>query len=491
MKLFMVLLIVQCNGTILGIENILLGNLVGVQSFCRVMGSWDESTSAYAVAAGTLSLWAGVYSIAQIIGNLSAGWVADRFGRSKALFTFIVIIYLGVMTEILSKNKNDFTGAKIIMGIGNGMNQVATTTFVAEATPREIRGITIGLYWLTSAIGNLFCTLVIYGCNQAWGSNAFDDRAWKVPLYIGLSTPTITLILMLLLMPESPSWLILKDRVEDAKKSLHKLYPRRSVDEINRMTHELQYTVYKERELRDAAKSASWLDCFKGVNRLRTFCAIFPSLSTQFAGTQLINTYSTYFFEIAHLDNSLEASVIVYVVGIVASIIAFALMDMPKIGRWPLLFYGLIIMTVMMLAIAIVDSVGNPASAGSGNAFVVFLAIFYACSVIGPGVAGWAYAGETGSATLRAKTATLSMCSNALVGGVFNIVIPYELDAIGPKSGYMFFGLGAIALVFVYLWVPEVTGRTYAQLNELFERRVPPRQFKTTECTGDYGNGEA
>lgn len=99
----------------------------------------------------------------------------------------------------------------------------------------------------------------------------------------------------------------------------------------------------------------------------------------------------------------------------------------------------------------------------------------------------WAYAGEVGSVRLRAKTATMAVGVNAIIGTLTNIVIPFELDAIGPKTGYMFFGIGVVCLVLIYLWVPDVTGRTYAQLDELFERRIPARKFKTTVCTGEYG----
>lgn len=58
----------------------------------------------------------------------------------------VLNIYLGVMVEILSKNKNDYTGAKIMMGTATGMMQVAVPTYIAEIAPCEIRGISLGLF---------------------------------------------------------------------------------------------------------------------------------------------------------------------------------------------------------------------------------------------------------------------------------------------------------------------------------------------------------
>lgn len=85
-------------------------------------------------------------SLRQFLGQLFAGWFADRFGRTKTIYLMVVNVYLGVMTEILSQNKNDYTGAKILMGTATGIMQVVIPTYVAEITPREIRGITIGLF---------------------------------------------------------------------------------------------------------------------------------------------------------------------------------------------------------------------------------------------------------------------------------------------------------------------------------------------------------
>ncbi len=128
---------------------------------------------------------------------------------------------------------------------------------------------------------------------------------------------------------------------------------------------------------------------------------------------------------------------------------------------------------------------------------------------MGPGVAGWAYTGESGSARLRAKTTTLGTMGNALIGLVMTTCLPYMLTKVGAKTGkcsrpvldistivnprtpsflgFMFFGLGVISCVLVVLYVPDFTGKSFAQIDECFYRRIPARQFASTVCTGDYG----
>lgn len=288
-----VVVAVQTNGIILGLEYVLLGALVGVQAFDRTMGSYDASKKSYVMAPGTLSLWAGLFGLMQFLGQLFAGWCSDRFGRTKTIYLMIFNVYIGVMTEVLSQNKNDYTGAKILMGAATGIMQVVIPTYVAEITPREIRGITIGLFSFNLSLGALIGTFVTWGANQAWGANPFDNRGWRVPLYVGLAAPTITLVAMALLMSESPYWLTLKDRHEDARRSLQKLHPNKSPEEIERIAQEVQYTVLKEREHKESTKDASYWECFRGPNLRRTFCALFPSLAQQLVGNQLVQSYST------------------------------------------------------------------------------------------------------------------------------------------------------------------------------------------------------
>lgn len=97
---------------------------------------------------------------------------------------------------------------------------------------------------------------------------------------------------MLCVVSESPYWLVLKNRIEDAKKSLKNLHPNKSEAEIERLAHEMQYTVAKERENKEM-NNASYIECFQGANLRRTFCALFPSCSQQLVGNQLVQSYST------------------------------------------------------------------------------------------------------------------------------------------------------------------------------------------------------
>lgn len=141
------------------------------------------------------------------------------------------------------------------------------------------------------SLGSFIATFVTYSSNQAWGANSLDNRGWKVPLYVGLAAPTITLVPMIFMMPESPYWLILRNRVNEAKQSLRRLRP--ATDDVDRIAEEMQYTVFKECQERDAVKDASYMECLRRSNLRRTFSAVFPSLSQQLVGNQLVQSYST------------------------------------------------------------------------------------------------------------------------------------------------------------------------------------------------------
>ncbi|GFZ45718.1 hypothetical protein JCM24511_03447 [Saitozyma sp. JCM 24511] len=492
-KVLLLILAVQSNAIIVGVEFSMPGNLLGIPAFLKLFGV--ESGDSYAIQAKILTIWSALFATFQVIGQFVGGWQSDYFGRRICLYTVIFWTYIGVMLEVISSDWKMWLGSKIVIGFATGIMQSVVPTYVAEVAPRELRAIYLSFFNMCMNIGGLFATLVSYGTQTAYGSNIDDLRAFRIPLYVALALPTISLLAELCILVESPWWLLMRGRKEQARKNLDYIYSWQDNYDSEAMMAALEYTLEKEAEENELAKQSSYLDCFKGVDLRRTFCAVFPPITQNLTGQNLAGTYATYFFQIAGSKTPLVNSVITTVVGLGANFATFFLIENKRVGRWGLLFSGLIVMTISMLAIALIDVIGHSVyNYAAGVMLTLFVSLFIAASTIGPGVAGWAYTGESGSSRLRAKTATLGTVGNAIVGLIMTSVLPYMLDSPsaggagwGARTGFMFFILGVACCVGVYFLVPEYAGRSYAQLDELFARKIPARKFKSTETTGEYG----
>jgi hypothetical protein len=96
-----------------------------------------------------------------------------------------------------------------------------------------------------------------------------------------------------------------------------------------------------------------------------------------------------------------------------------------------------------------------------------------------------------GSAVLRAKTNALGVSLNGLLSVVYNTLITYMLngDIFGIKgSGYWFGGWAVLSFILTYLFIPDITGRSYSNIDELFEKNVPTRKWPEFVCDGQYGH---
>jgi MFS family permease len=327
-------------------EYSLPGNVLGINAFLKLFGV-PTGTGSYNVPAGTLTLWAAMFALFQMFGQAFGGWQSDYFGRRFCLYSVVFWTYLGVTLEIISQNWRMWTGAKIVIGFATGVMQSVVPTYVAEVAPRECRAINLGLCHLTgrhlihhilssyladelwlAVFGALISTLVTYGTNTKWGANIDDQRAFRVPLYIGLAVPTLCAFFELFILVESPWWLLMKGKREQARKSLEYLYSWQKNVDIDAKFAELEYTLRKEAEAKELQKQSSYLECFKGVDLRRSFVAAFPQASSNLAGNNLNGQYATCrshllnprpsaeltawldFFQIAGSENPLVNSVV-------------------------------------------------------------------------------------------------------------------------------------------------------------------------------------
>ena len=236
---------------------------------------------------------------------------------------------------------------------------------------------------------------------------------------------------------------------------------------------------------KEMSSGTSYLDCFRGVNRRRTEIVCMLFLSQNLAGNTFSN-YSTYFFEQAGLTGTIPYDFALgqYGLNTIGAFVVWTFMAY-GVGRRTLFLCGLTGLFVTLLTLGFVglvpESQKHQASLATGALMIVWAA-FYQFSV---GTVAFSLVAELSSRRLQVKTVALSRVAYNLGAIVVNILTPYMINPTawnwGNFAGFFWAGTCFCVLIYHYFRLPEPSGRTFAEIDLLFERRVPARQFKKAD----------
>jgi SP family general alpha glucoside:H+ symporter-like MFS transporter len=296
---------------------------------------------------------------------------------------------------------------------------------------------------------------------------------WPVPLLVGV-----------LLAPESPWWLVRKGRTADAKKALLRLTSLNKetdfdADEtISMMVH----TTALEEKI---TKGATYWDCFKGTDRRRTEIVCMVWAIQNLSGNSF-SGYSTYFLEQAGLEPSkaYDFALGQYGINMAGVFGAWFLMSM-GIGRRSLYLVGLCGLCSMLFILGFLGLVPHAhkkeASLATGSIMLVW-ALFYQLSV---GTVCYSLVAELSTRRLQIKTVVLGRNLYNVVGIVCSVLTPYMLNPgawdWGNYTGFFWGAICFCCIVYTYFRVPEPQGRSFAEMDLLFERGISARKFASTE----------
>lgn len=292
---------------------------------------------------------------------------------------------------------------------------------------------------------------------------------WPVPLIIGIA-----------LAPESPWWLVRKGRKEDAKKQLLRLTSRNQADFDPEAT--VNMMVYTTELEKANTTGASYWDCFKGVDLRRTeiVCGVWAIQTL--CGASSFTGYSTYFFEQAGLDTSdaFSLSLGQYALGAVGTTLSWFLMA--RFGRRSLYFWGQIAMGIILLIVGFLSlSTANNVQWGIGAMILIYTFTYDA--TVGP--VCYSLVAEISSTRLRNKTVVLARDMYNITGVVANVITPHMLNPSswnwGAKAGFFWAVSCFLCSVWTFYRLPEPKGRTFAELDVLFNAKVPARDFARTD----------
>ncbi|CAK7235702.1 hypothetical protein SBRCBS47491_009385 [Sporothrix bragantina] len=469
-----------------GFSIALIGNFYAFAPFNRKYGELQPDGS-YQVSASWQAGISNGAQVGQILGLLLTGVCVEKFGYRR--FILACLVYQAGMVAIFfcATNIKILMVAYCLTGIDFGVFMSIAISYASEVCPVALRGYLTT--WGNSCwgIGQLIAIGVI---RSMFTRN--DEWAYRIPY--GLQWMWIPpLMLGMWFAPDSPWWYVRKGRYDEAKKALLRLTsPKRdptfnAEETVDMMRH----TNELECEL---SAGSSYLDCFRGVNLRRTEIVCMLFVSQNLAGNTFSN-YSTYFFEQAGLSGTAPYDFALgqYGLNTVGAFVVWAFMAW-GVGRRTLFLCGLCGLGLTLLAIGFVGLAHDKhAGALATGSLMIVWAAFYQFSV---GTVTFSLVAEIPNRRLQVKTVALSRVAYNIAAIIVNVLTPYMINPTawnwGNFAGFFWAGTTFLVLVYHFFRLPEPSGRTFAEMDLLFERRVPARKFKTTNVNAfDVAVGES
>ncbi|RYP10757.1 hypothetical protein DL764_000453 [Monosporascus ibericus] len=410
----------------------LLGNFYGLLQFRQKFGNGTQ--------------------VGQILGLMLAGILADHYGYKKtvlgalfALIGFIFILFFAQNIYML------FVGG-VLCGLPWGAFQTLTATYAADVAPigpRPILTTYVNMCWV---MGQLMSTGILRSLLTRQ-----DQWAWRIPYAIQWAFPP-PIILGVLFMPESPTWLVRHGRLADAKNSLRHLTSSLTEEEIEYKVSMIAHTNELERE---AQEGTSYLDCFRGVNRRRTEIACGAWMAQVWCGIWFGGNV-VYLLQQAGFDAEQSFNFGLGMGGVALAGTLCAWFILLHVGRRTLYLVGLGGMFIILLAVGFM---GIPEP------------IFDL--IIGP--VGYCVVAEIASTRLRIKTVVLARNAYNIASIIANFLNPPILNPtawnLRGKGGFIWCGFCLGVLIWAYFRLPEPEGLSPAELDMLFEQGVSERKF--------------
>ena len=412
--------------------------------------------------------WHGITAssalIGCVIGGAISGLLASRWGRRKSLIFASVLFFLSAMGSYRPEflffefGKPSFSlllafnAYRVLGGIGVGLASALCPMYIAEVAPANIRGRLVSF----NQFAIIFGMLVVYFVNYLIRTSLPGDIeqamiavGWR-RMFVSEAFPAATFGFLLLLVPETPRFLVMSGKDDKALRVLSRI---NGVETAKGILAEIRETVAEKRD-----KLFSY-----GVTVV--MIGILLSFFQQAVGINVVLYYAPRIFENmgASGDASLMQTVVMGVVNIIFTVVAILTVD--KFGRKPLLVIGSVGMMTGMIALSILsfkDVIGIAA--------LVCIIIYTASFMMSWGPICWVLISEIFPNTIRGQAVAIAVAAQWISNFVVSSTFPSlsEWSVGGTYLIYAVFSL--LSAVFVLRFVPETKGKTLEDMNRLWKK---------------------
>jgi len=384
------------------------------------------------------------------LGAAGAGWLSSHLGRKRSLLLGAVLFVIGSLLCAGAWSPESLIAARLVLGLAIGIAAFTAPLYLAEVASEKSRGAMISMYQLMITIGIFVAFL---------SDTAFSYSGnWRWMLGV-IALPGIAFLFGLLLLPDSPRWLILRGRREEAKQVLLKL---RGDDLI---------VAREAAEIEESLRTPQigWHLFLQNANFRRSVAlGVMLQLVQQFTGINVVMYYAPRIFQDMGYDTAAQMwfTAAVGLTNVLATFIAIGFVD--RWGRKPILYVGF---AVMALGLGVVGMLmnGGIATHAQQSLAVGMLLLFIVGFAMSAGPLVWTLCSEVQPLKGRDFGIGCSTFTNWIANMIIGATFLTLLNSVGnAKTFWLYAALNLLFIGFTWAFVPETRGVTL----EYIERKL-------------------
>lgn len=408
-------------------------------------------------------------------GVLLVGPISDRFGRKVAMFLAALMFLISAIGTAVPDDIVSFVIYRIIGGLGIGIASISTPMYIAEITPAHIRGRMVAVNQIAIVTGIAFTAFINYLIVRAKGDPSLpENQAWIIEtgwrwMFATGIAPSLLFAALLLLIPESPRWLIERGRGEKARRILEKIagtaFAKTEHDSIKAALSQEQGT---------------WSELFSRRLRLPLTIGILLATLQQITGINVFLYFGATIFKTLSAKTGVDAGLLTQII-INGSCIVFTLIAIASVDKWgrrPLMLIGSAGMGVSLIGMGLMAQLlSDPTSASTGMLALIIL--YIACFGLSVGPVVWVILSEIfptavrgralGLATFFLWTADYAVTQTFPMMDAKDSWFVKHFNHAFPFYTYAFFCV--VLIIIVWKLVPETKGRSLEEIERDWDRR--------------------
>lgn len=429
----------------------------------------------YSLGTTFLSVSSSIIYVGELCGALAAAPINDLLGRRAVFFSASISIIVGAIVQVCSFGSDSvFYVSRVLIGLGIGQFTATCLMYIGEVAPSAIRGPALMSFQFMQSISQL-----VGACVNQGTQGIPSAKSYQIPMCLLVVLPGF-MLLCLPFTPESPVWYVNKGKREKAINALHK---------INRSTRDydpsmdiqsIENQVQIDREL---SQDTSWLSLILDpIERRKLFYACGAMFVQQINGIQFWYTYGVVFAQSIGVADPFTINTIIYVVQIITVGAAVVLGN--KISRRTNLLVcsvGIFACLVTVGGLGTTRNVDGSFSRGIAIGIIVLAYINIVCCNFSISTFSYSIMSEMSVGRNRNKITSCAIAVFFITVWLMVFTSPYMYYSghLGPMIGFVYGGTTLFLVAYSWFCVGETTGRSNADIERLFQDRVPVRQWAT------------